>query len=415
LLLGQQAGERNAGGRPLHNQEQRLARWARVTMPAPSGLSPREQQMIAKLVDACRQVNSIYWRQSDYGGLELYKATRNPTLKALFSIMGSRWDLLDANRPFLGEAPMPPGREYYPHDLTRAKIEDYVRAHPEDKAAIYAPYTVVQRRNDRLIGVSYHDAYRPFVTAIAADLRAAAQLSTDSAFANFLRLRAQAVETDDYYASDLAWVDLKDPKFDLILAPYETYHDELLGVKGSYGAAVLIRNDLESRKLADYQNHVAAIQDALPVDAAARPSKRGKLAPMEVMDAPFRAGDLRYGYQAVADNLPNDRRIHRDRGSKKIFFKNFMDARVNYIVLPVAKRLLSAADAGRTTPDGYFHTVLMHEISHGLGPLVSNEALGPILSSLEEAKADVVGMFGLQWLLDKGILDKSRSREFYAS
>ena len=169
---------------------------------------------------------------------------------------------------------------------------------------------------------------------MAKALREAAALSDDPAFANFLRLRADALLTDDYYKSDLAWLDLKDPKFDIIFAPYETYLDDLLGVKASYGASVLIRNEEESRKLAVYQKYVPDIQDALPLAAADRPSKRGHVTPMEVMDAPYRAGDLRHGYQAVADNLPNDPRMHQEKGTKKIFFKNFMDARVNDVILP---------------------------------------------------------------------------------
>jgi hypothetical protein len=424
LIALAQDGERNSGGRPVHNEAQRLARWKEMAMPLEPGLSARERQMVGKLVEACRQLNDIYWRQSDYGGLQVYKTTRNPTIKALLGIMGSRWDLLSDNRPFLGEARMPPGHEYYPHDLTRAQIEEYVKQHPEDKAAIYDPYTVVKRQGDRLVGVPYHEAYQPFVDHMARDLRDAAALSSDPAFANFLRLRAESLLTDDYYKSDLAWLDLKDPRFDVIFAPYETYTDDLLGVKASYGASVLIRNQAESDKLAVYRKYVPDMQDALPVDASARPSKHGHLTPLEVMDAPYRAGDLRYGYQAVADNLPNDPRVHEQKGSKKIFFKNFMDARVTNVVLPVARILMEPSQAARVTGEGYFYGVLMHEISHELGPdfsrvngrqLSINEAIGPAYSGLEEAKADVVGMFGLAWLMDHNVISKDHAAEYYAS
>src|SRR5437667_4573994 len=233
-------------------------------------------------------------------------------------------------------------------------------------------------------------------------LREAAALSDDQAFAEFLRARADALLNDDYFKSDLLWMDLQDPKFDVIFAPYETYLDDVLGVKTSYGASVLVRNEAESRKLAVYQQYVPDIQDALPLTAADRPSKRGKASPMEVMDAPFRAGDLRHGYQAVADNLPNDPRIHEQKGSKKIFFKNFMDARVEYVVLPIAKKLMREDQAAKASGEGYLADVLLHEISHGLGPAFARrggrqldirEAIGPLYSGLEEAKADVVGMF----------------------
>ena len=393
-------------------------------MPMPTGLSPREREMVDKLVEACRQLNDAYWRQSDVGGLEIYKVTRNPTIKALFSIMGSRWDLLAENRPFLGEERMPPGHEYFPHDLTRAAIEAYVQQHPEQKDAIYSPYTVVKRQGDRLITVPYHVAYKPFVEEMAKNLREAAALSADAAFASFLRLRADALLSDDYYKSDIAWLDLRDPKFDVIFAPYETYLDDLLGVKTSYGASILIRNDAESRRLAVYQKYVPEIQEALPIDAAGRPSKRGHLTPMEVMDAPFRAGDLRYGYQAVADNLPNDPRIHEAKGSKKIFFKNFMDARVKYVILPVAQKMMTPPQAAKVSGEGYLYGTLLHEISHELGPnfahsggkqLPINEAIGPAYSGLEEAKADIVGMYGFAWLMEHEAIPRDRAEEFYAS
>src|SRR5213076_875093 len=195
--------------------------------------------------------------------------------------------------------------------------------------------------------------YKQWLEPAARHLRNAAESSDDKAFAEFLRMRADALLTDDYYPSDLAWVGLRDPKFDIIFAPYETYLDDLLGVKTSYGAAVLIRNEEESRKLAVFQKYVPDIQDALPLAAEDRPSKKGLESPMEVMDAPFRAGDLRHGYQAAADNLPNDPRIHEKVGSKKIFFKNYNDARVDYVILPVAKLLIRPEQAARASGEGY--------------------------------------------------------------
>ena len=261
----------------------------------------------------------------------------------------------------------------------------------------------------------YHVAYKKWLDPAAKALREAADLSDDKDFAQFLRMRADALLSDDYYPSDLKWLDLKNPKIDVIFAPYETYLDGVLGVKTSYEAALLIRNQPESAKLELYQKYVPDIQDALPLAAADRPSKRGQPTPMEVMDAPFRTGDLLHGYQAVADNLPNDPRVHDTKGTKKIFFKNFMDARVNNVVLPLAKYLMPEAQAAQASGEGYLAAVVLHEISHGLGPAYSRingkqvpitEAIGPVYSALEEAKADVVGMYGLAWLMDHGALPK---------
>ncbi|HTI40874.1 MAG TPA: hypothetical protein VL693_03535 [Vicinamibacterales bacterium] len=409
----------------------RLARFKPVKMPYnAAALSARERQMVDQLVSALRQLENMFWRQSDPEGLALYKALEkvNTPLaqktRHYLWINGSRWDLVNENEPFVGKQPMPPGHALYPADLMRATADAYVAAHPDKKAILFDPYTIVRRKGNDLVGTKYHDEYAQFIKPAAAALKKAADLSDDPAFAKFLRLRADALFTDDYYASDIAWVELVNPKFDIIYAPYETYLDDLLGVKTSYGASILIRNDVESQKLALYQKWVPDIQDALPLAPADRPSVRGHATPMEVMDAPFRAGDLRHGYQAVADNLPNDPRIHEQKGTKKIFFKNFMDARVNEVILPLAARVMDPVQAKRASADGYLATTVMHEICHGLGPAFARvkgknvsirEAIGRSFSGLEEAKADVVGMYALKWLVDKGVLPKERLEEYYAS
>jgi hypothetical protein len=424
-------GAESAGVYVVPDLDRRVAQFARVEMPFhTAGLTPREVKLVKKLVDASRYLEEIYWRQIDPEGLTLYQSlagSKHPQdieLRRYLCINASRFDLLDENKPFVGTTPMPPGGGFYPPDLTRDKIEQYVKAHPEKKAEIYSQTSIVRWHNGELEGLPYHIVFRSFLEPAARDMREAATLSDDPAFANFLRLRAEALVTDDYYKSDLAWLDLDSPKVDVIFAPYETYHDHLLGVKATYGVAVLVRNIAESHKLEMFQKYVPDIQDALPLPAEDRPSKHGLKTPMEVMDAPFRAGDLTHGYQAVADNLPNDPRIHEQKGSKKIFFKNFMDARVNRVIIPVARHVMLPEQAAKVTNEGYVQDVIMHEISHGLGPAYARtksgkvdirEAIGPVYSGLEEAKADVVGLFGLNWLVERGYLPKSRMEECYAS
>ena len=410
---------------------QRLAKFQHVRMPfQTAGLTVREQQLVRKLVEACGYLESIYWRQSDAEGLTLYQSLssnrnrRDIELRTYLRINASRFDFIDQNMPFVGTEPAPPGRGFYPANLTRDQVEQYVKQHPEHKAAIYNQFTIVRWNEGKLEAVPYHIAFRSFLEPAASALQAAAKLSDDPAFAKFLELRADALLSDDYFPSDLAWLDLKNPKFDIIFAPYETYLDGLLGVKGSYGAAVMVRNERESKKLELFQKYVPQIQDALPLAAEDRPSKQGLETPMEVMDTPFRAGDLTHGYQAVADNLPNDPRVHEQKGSKKLFFKNFMDARVNYVILPVARKLMEPKQAAKVSGEGYLLGTIMHEISHGLGPAFARtpagkvsirEAIGPGFSGLEEAKADATGMFGLKWLVDHDALPKAKLEEYYAS
>ncbi len=339
--------------------KQRLARFRQVQMPFHSdGLSVREKKMIAKLVDASRYLDDIYWRQVDPEGLGLYQTLEGSTnpqdveLRRYLWINGSRFDLLNGEEPFVGTSPISRCRGFYPQGITREQIEEYVKSHPEKRAEIYSTTTVVRWHDKELEGLPYHIAYRSFLEPAARDLREAADLSSDKGFANYLRLRADALLNGDYFKSDIVWLELKSPKFDVIFAPYETYADTLLGVKATYGASLLVRNEDESRRMETFQKYVADIQDALPVPERDRPSKRGLETPMEVMDVPFRSGDLGHGYQAVADNLPNDPRVHEQKGSKKLFFKNFMDARVNYVILPLARYMMLASQAEKASGEG---------------------------------------------------------------
>jgi hypothetical protein len=368
--------------------------------------------------------------KSDPEGLKLYLSlanSKNPQdqmLRQYLKINGGRFDLIDDNKPFVGTAPMPPGRGFFERGITRTDFDTYVAAHADQKGALWSPQTIVRQNGDALEAIPYHTAFREFLVPMARDLREASELTDDPTFAKFLQLRAHALLTDDYFPSDVAWLDLKNPKFDIIFAPYETYLDGLLGVKTSYGASVMIRNDVESKKLAVFQQYVPQLQESLPLTAADLPSKRGKQSPMEVVDAIYRAGDLLHGYQAVADNLPNDPRIHEQKGSKKIFWKNFMEARVNYIILPIARRLMPAEQAELVTGEELLTFVTLHEISHGLGPAYARtaagqsdirEAIGPQFSALEESKADITGMMCVKWLVDHGAIRQDRLNGIYAS
>jgi hypothetical protein len=426
----------------------RVAKFKLVHMPFNStGLTAREIRMVKKLVDASGLLDCIYWRQSDPEGLKLYLSLLNRTdpeevlLRRYLKINGSRFDLIEDDQPFVGTDPMPLGRGFYPQDMTRKSFEDLVASRPDLKDRYDSPYTLVgvahlvpegdvylEKNADLYVRDTlpepYHLIFAKFLKPMAKDLREAAELSDDPSFAKFLRLRADALLTDDYYASDIAWVDLENPKFDVVFAPYETYTDSLLGLKTTYGASVMIRNDAESQKLALYQKFVPDLQESLPLPATDLPSKRGKQSPMEVVDSPYRAGDLLHGYQAVADNLPNDPRIHEEKGSKKMFWKNFMDARVNYIILPLAQRTMRADQAAMASADGYMADTIMHEISHGLGPAFAhtaqgkqsiNEAIGASYSELEESKADVVGEFCYAWLIAHGAIPKEKQNQTYAS
>src|SRR5215813_10906264 len=206
--------------------DDRLAKWQPVKMSFDaSGLNPRERQMIQKLVEASQYLDNIYWRQTDPEALALYKSTTDPRLRRLLMIHGSRFDLIDENHPFAGTKPMSADRGLYPKGVRREQIEQYVKQHSEKKQELYSPYTIVERRGNELVGRHYHEVFRPFLEPMTKALREAAALSDDKPFSEFLRQRADALLTDDYYRSDLLWLELHNPKFDVVFAPYETYLD----------------------------------------------------------------------------------------------------------------------------------------------------------------------------------------------
>ena len=400
----------------------RIARWQSVEMPFRSqGLTAREVKMIAKLAAAARRLESIYWRQSDPYALTLQAqlkgsaAARDQQILRYLFINGGQYDLLDGNRSFLTREAAPAGRALYPQGGTRQSVLGYAAAHPDARAELYSPYTLVRNMGSELVGLGYRSAFRAPLLEAAGDLREAAALSDDASFAAFLRSRAAALLSDDYHASDLLWLVLKSPRVDLIFAPYRTSLDQLLGVKTSYGAAILIRDDEESRKVELLEPYIAQIQQSLPLSTADKPALPGQNS-LEVADSPFRTGDFLHGEQALAVTLP----IGADGSRKKIFFKNFAETEFRFVIQPQARKMMDPSQSGEPTPSGYLNWLVMRELGRDLGPasarvngkqLAIPQALGPIDVALEEAKADVAGMYAMRWLVEHNVLPPERERE----
>jgi hypothetical protein len=407
----------------------RIARWPTVEIPFRSrGLTPRQLKMTAKLVEAARQIDAIYWRQSDPYALTLGAqikgsgAARDQQILSYLSINGGQYDLLDGLRSFINGDPAPAGRSFYSEgenpgatvDAARQSIQSYVEAHPESRAELFSPYTLVRPMGADLVGLPYRTLFRAQLMEAAKDLRDAAALasaqSDDAAFAEFLRARADALLSDDYQASDRLWLNLKQPTIDLILAPCLPNLDPLFGVKTSFGAAILLRNgagkEEQSRQLELLQPYLAQIQQSLPLPAASRP----ELPPttLEIVDSHFRAGSLLHGYQTLALTFRSN------QGSRTIFFRDLIDARFQRVILPVAHKLMDASQSGLPTAGSYFTTIVMREIGREIAPSADRSSFGPIFPALEEAKADAAGMYSTAWLLDHGVLPREREHELYA-
>jgi len=401
----------------------RRAQFVQQTLSADiSQLSSGDRLALAHLVEAARAVDEIFRLQAYDGNpalAEKVAALKGPDAEAArdyYRIMYGPWDRLsDVREPFLGEVPRPPGASFYPADLSPGEFEAWVAAHPEDKEAFTSLFTVIRRDGDRLVAVPYSEAYRPLLERASAELRAAAGATDNASLKRFLELRADAFLVDDYYQSDVAWMDL-DSAIEVVIGPYETYEDTLFGYKAAFEAFVCVAQPEDSARLAVYKSELPFLEGNLPIPDVHKNLERGSESPIRVADEVFTAGDSRAGVQTLAFNLPNDERVREAKGSKKVMLKNMMEAKYEAILRPVAERVLPVGAADRLDFDSYFHFILFHELAHGLGPgrLVidgrSTEVrleLKELYSAIEEAKADVLGVYNLYALADRGVVPQA--------
>jgi hypothetical protein len=408
-----------------------LDRYAKAEMSFDARPLPaKDKQLLKHLIAAGKQIDAIFWRQSDPKAVEIrdrLARAKDPESQALYRLVllnAGPFDRFDEFKSFTGSRPAPPGAGFYPEDLTKEELDAYFAAHPEEKERLLSPHTLVRRAGKKLVTVPYHVAYAQWIEPAARELEAAAALSQNASFTRYLRSRAKALRSDDFFASDCDWIDLRDTPYELVFGPFEVYDDRLMGVKATYEASVAVRDAVESDRLKTYVSHLQELEDNLPYPEQDRRKVGTLSSPMVVVRDIYRGGDLNYGYQAVATNLPNDPRVHEAKGSKKIFWKNVMDARVNQVILPISRELLVHEQAVKVTPRGVFEDVLMHEISHALGPryvrgtgekVPVNERIGDLYSPLEEMKATVAGLVSMAWFFDHGVMPADSEEEHYAS
>ncbi len=393
-------------------------------------LSENEQKVMLKLIEASKCMDEIFWRQTSQGAVALrekLKNSRSPSDRDLLhylQIHYGPYDRINHFEPFIGDRPKPAGAAFYPEDLTEKEFTEYLRNHPDEQAALENAYTVVKRDGDRLVAVPYREEYSEFLRPAADALRAAAEFAESDSLKTYLLSRAEALLSDDFFQSDCDWIDLDDPTFDLVIGPYELYEDKLMGLKASYEGVVMFKDVESSEELDVYVSRLQELENNLPIPESWKQLNRTLTSPMVVVEDIYRAGDIRAGYQAVAFVLPNDPKVREVKGSKKIFHKNFLDARLNKVIKPLAQELLIPDQVALVTDEGFFNFVAMHELAHALGPNYTvgkpdrvpiNKALGSHYSGIEEGKADVVGLHSLNYFIDQGVIDPKREREHYVS
>ena len=408
-------------GKELHivsDIDQRVAQFAPTPLNADlSALTAEDRQVLDKLVEASKLMNEIYLRQAWTGNpamreqLKGYTGPHADDVRQYFTINFGPWDRLKEREAFIGDRPHPKGAGYYPEDLTKEAFEDWIAKHPADKEKLTSTVTVIRRGPDGgLTAIPYSQEYAEWLKPAARLLREAAALAKNASLKKYLELRADAFESDDYYASDFAWMDLDAP-VEVTIGPYETYEDDLFGYKAAFESFVTVNLPEQSAALTRYKERLPWLEKNLPIPDADKNLHRGTDSPIRVVDTVYSAGDTRAGVQTVAFNLPNDERVREAKGSKKVLLHNIMQAKYDRILIPIAQQVLDPAQVKDVSFDAYFNEVLHHELSHGLGPgtiTVNGRKtevrleLKELFSTLEEAKADVMGVYNILALIEHG-------------
>ena len=413
--------------------EAMIARFAPTEITADvAKLSPNDRKVVARLVEASQIIDGIFLRQAWAGNpsmlLDLAGDT-SPEGRArlhYFLINKGPWSRLDHNGPFVIGAPQKPeGANFYPLDATKAEIESWIKSLPADEQVrAKGFFTVVRRGADKKFTlVPYNIEYQGELIRAAALLREAAAAASEPTLKRFLTTRADAFLNNDYYQSDVAWMELNGA-IEPTIGPYEVYEDEWFNYKAGFESFITLRDDAESAKLKMFSGQLQDIENHLPIDPKYRNPKLGALSPMVVVNEIFCAGDANHGVQTAAFNLPNDERVTREKGSKRIMLKNVQDAKFAKTLVPISKIVLSPSDQKDLSFDAFFTHIVVHELMHGLGPhdVTANgrkstvrEELKDTYSALEEAKADISGLFAIQYMIDKGVLPKSLERPLYTT
>jgi hypothetical protein len=394
-----------------------------------SKLSPGDRQALPKLIDAARVLNDIFLTQLWSGNPALHAKLRRddtPLGKArlhYFWLNKSPWSDIDLFEAFLPDVPPKklPGANFYPEDMTREEFEAWVKTLSKaerDRAENF--FTVIHRDAGRkLHAVPYSQEYRVDLEKSAKLLEEAAGLTDNATLKKFLASRAAAFRSNDYYESDLAWMDLDAP-IDITIGPYETYNDEIFGYKAGFESYVNLRDDAETARLKFFADHLQEVENNLPIDPKYRNPKLGSTTPIRVVNEVFASGDGAHGVKTAAYNLPNDERVVALKGSKQVMLKNVQEAKFHSTLEPIAKRVLSPEDQKDLSFDAFFSHILAHELSHGIGPhqitvggrsTTPRQEMKELYSAIEEAKADVTGLFLLQHLYDRKLLPSSPEKE----
>ena len=419
-----QSGSSSAG----YDVKGQYAKFAEVKMDVDTSfLSESERAVVNKLIEISGYLSEIYLRQRGENYPELRAEIESKGTLAqlkMFDLHFGPCDGLEAGALFYGEAPCPKGGGFYPVDMSTEEFENHIAANPSDKEAFTSGYTVIRRNAEGgLTAVPYSKAYSQWLLPAAKLMLEAAEISENESMKNFLTLRARAFLTDDYFASEMAWMDL-DGNIEIAIGPYEVYDDGLFGYKTAYESFVTVKNPDESAALAKYKDFLKDMEKNLPVEEAYKNYKRGFESPIAATYQVHGGGDNENGVQTIAFNLPNDERVREAKGAKKVILNNVLGAKYDRILGPIGERVLVPAQARLTTKKYMSNNTLFHELSHSLGPgtitvdgvqTTVSAQLKELYSGIEEGKADVMGAYNIIYMMQRGELPIADKEAFLAT
>ena len=395
--------------------------------PDTSYLTDEERQVVNLLIEASGYMDEIYLRQRGENLPEMraeIEASGDADKLDMFDRHFGPWDSVADNHPFHGDAEWSEGAGFYPTDLTREEFDAYLEANPDQREALMSPYTVVRREGEGFVAIPYSEAYAEFLDPAAGLLREASEITTNASLKRFLSLRADSFESDDYYESEMAWMDLTDTPIEVAIGPYEVYTDRLYGTKTAFESFVTLKNPDESAALDRYVGYLRDMEGNLPIDAQYHNFTRGFESPIAVADQIHGGGDNVPGVQTIAFNLPNDERVREAKGAKKVILSNVLGAKFDMILDPIADVVLAQEQAALVSRRYMQLFTLFHELSHSLGPgsitvdgreTTVNAELREQYSALEESKADVMGIYNLLYMMERGELPVAEKSELLAT
>ena len=426
--------EQNKDAEDITMLKEKIARFVPTELKYDSStLDEREKIVVEKLYLASKIMDELFLDQVYSKNYEIRKSLMEQAASGsekakleleLFTIMFGPFDRLDHDAPFIGTEKKPLGANFYPEDMTKEEFESWTKNNPGDEKAFTSEFTVIRRQEGKLVAIPYSEYWKDKLTEASKLLKEAAEYADNPTLKKYLNSRADAFLSNDYYQSDMDWMDMKDHKIEIVIGPYEVYEDGMFNFKAAFESFLTIEDPVESAKLDVFKKYLRDMEIHLPIPDAHKNFNRGSESPLAVVNEVFTGGDTKSGVQTLAFNLPNDERVREAKGSKKVLLKNVQEAKYKQILIPIAELVLDAEQMKYVTFESFFTHTLMHEMSHGIGPgfikvdgrdTEVKKELKETYSTMEECKADILGMYNNIFMIEKGVFPETFANETWVT